>query len=126
MESSRLCNYPSVTVAFCFSFTADDKGQCIVYDVGARKSVTSFTPHEMDCRSIRFSPDSQHILTGSYDSCVAITRVEYKSSVLISESCVVAKHKDKVIQCRWHPSEYAFLSTSADKTVVLWQDVSKV
>jgi WD40 repeat protein len=107
---------------FYFSFPADDNGQCIVYDVGARRSITSFTPHEMDCRSIRFSPDSQHLLTGSYDACVAVTSVHYNSSEMLSESRVVARHRDKVIQCRWHPSECVFLSSSADKTVVLWEE----
>ena len=105
----------------CFSFAADDNGQCIIYDVGARKSITSFVPHEMDCRSIRFSPDSQHILTGSYDACVAITSVHYNSNEMLSESYTVGKHRDKVIQCRWHPCEYAFLSSSADRSVVLWE-----
>ena len=110
---------------FCFFPAADDSGQCILYDVGARKCITSFTPHEMDCRSIRFSPDSQHILTGSYDACVAITAVQYRNSEILSESQVVGKHADKIIQCRWHPSEYSFVSTSADKTVALWQETTR-
>ena len=119
----------SITVTMIltfFLFSADDSGQCVVYDVGARRSVRTFTPHEMDCRSIRFSPDSQHILTGSYDACVAITSVHYDSSEVLSDSFIVGKHRDKVIQCRWHPaSEYMFVSTSADKTVVLWEQTMK-
>ena len=124
----------SCVTSVCFNYgtthslmlaSADDSGQCIVYDVGARKSIRSFTPHEMDCRSIRFSPDSQHILTGSYDACVAITSVHYSDSEILSDSYIVGKHRDKVIQCRWHPSEYTFVSSSADKTVVLWEQSKK-
>lgn len=35
-------------------------------------------------------------------------------------SVVVAQHNDKIISGRWHPSEFSFLSTSADKTATLW------
>lgn len=35
-------------------------------------------------------------------------------------SVVVATHTDKVISGRWHPRDFTFLSTSADKTAVLW------
>ena len=35
-------------------------------------------------------------------------------------SVVVATHADKAITGRWHPSDFSFLSTSADKTSTLW------
>ena len=35
-------------------------------------------------------------------------------------SIVVAQHQDKVISGRWHPNEFSFISSSADKTCALW------
>ncbi|GBO99966.1 WD repeat-containing protein 47 [Eumeta japonica] len=35
-------------------------------------------------------------------------------------SVLVARHPDKVISARWHPYDFSFISTSADKTAVLW------
>lgn len=111
----------NISSKFFSPITAHENGKCVIYDVSARKPVTTFQPHSMDCRSIRFSPDSKYILTGSYDASIALTTVQYNLDTKIQLlSQTVATHKDKVIQCRWHPSQYTFLSSSADKTVALW------
>lgn len=100
----------SCVASVCFNYETDpvliasaqENGQCMLYDLSARKSVTTFHPHNMDCRSIRFSPDSKYLLTGSYDASIAVTPVRYDTMI----PQTVGRHKDKVIQCRWHPSQY--------------------
>lgn len=119
----------SCVTSVCFNYGTDpmllasahENGQCVIYDVSARKPFTTFHPHTTDCRSIRFSPDSKYVLTGSYDASIAITPVRYNlDAKMLTQSQTAATHRDKVIQCRWHPSEYTFLSSSADKTAALW------
>ena len=111
----------NVSFKFFPQITAHENGQCVIYDVSARKPVSTFQPHSMDCRSIRFSPDSKYVLTGSYDANIALTAVQYNLDTKTQpQSQTVATHKGKVIQCRWHPSQYMFLSSSADKTAALW------
>jgi hypothetical protein len=33
---------------------------------------------------------------------------------------VVAQHNDKIIQAKWHPTEMSFITTSADRTAIVW------
>lgn len=75
--------------------------------------------HTSDLRSVRFSPAAYYLLSGGYDNKIALSDLQGDLSVPLP-SVVVASHQDKVISGRWHPSEFTFLSTSADKTVVLW------
>ncbi len=35
-------------------------------------------------------------------------------------STVLARHQDRVIQARWHPSELQFATSSADQTARVW------
>ncbi|XP_077986558.1 WD repeat-containing protein 47-like isoform X2 [Glandiceps talaboti] len=99
--------------------TAQEDCTVMLYDIRGSRVVQTFTPHEDEARSARFAPNSYCLLTGSYDS--TITETDLKGDLTKPlQSTVVAEHKDKVIQCRWHPTDLTFLSSSADKTATLW------
>lgn len=93
-------------------------GSLSLYDLRMLDSahpLSSTRLHDDECRSVRFSPDGQLLLTGSYDRSVRATAVRSLHSK------VVATHTDKVIQCRWHPSGLVCASTGADKKACFWR-----
>lgn len=122
----------------------------MLYDIRGGRIVQTYRPHGTDIRSVRFSPGAHHLLTGSYDNKIIISDLQgdnsRKNNIYITTRyqlfrlCVMCffpfgppgdltkplpqtlagEHWDKVIQCRWHPHEQTFLSSSADRTVVLW------
>lgn len=92
---------------------------CLLYDIRGGRMIQCFRPHTSDVRSIRFSPKAYYLLTASYDHKIVLTDLQGDLTQPLP-SIVVADHTDKVIQARWHPQEFSFLSTSADKTAVLW------
>ncbi|XP_078606147.1 WD repeat-containing protein 47-like isoform X1 [Branchiostoma floridae x Branchiostoma japonicum] len=96
-----------------------EDNSCMLYDISGGRVVQAFKPHTNDVRSTRFSPNAYHLLTGSYDHSIKIIDLQGDLTKTLPVT-TVATHKDKVIQCRWHPTENAFLSTSADRTVTLW------
>ncbi|VDN06007.1 unnamed protein product [Thelazia callipaeda] len=91
----------------------------MLYDIIGGKIVQIFRPHGDEVRTIRFSNAAYYLLSGSYDKRVVITdmRGDLMTPLMYLP---VAEHNDKVIQCRWHPHDFSFLSTSADRTAVLW------
>eukprot|EP00795_Rhopilema_esculentum_P010553 gene10553-19286_t len=105
--------------------SGQEDGCILLYDISAGRTLQSFRLHQEDCRSVRFSPDSKYLLTGSYDTDVSILHTEGDLESIVPRHYKVACHKDKVIQCRWHPNRYAFLSSSADRTAVLWSSGQK-
>ncbi|XP_063392867.1 WD repeat-containing protein 47 isoform X2 [Cydia fagiglandana] len=96
-----------------------DDGSCALHDVRGSRALQRFTPHSGDVRSVRFSPGAYYLLTAGYDTRVVLTDLQGDLTCALP-SVPVARHPDKVISARWHPDDFSFLSTSADKTAVLW------
>ncbi|KAH8403475.1 hypothetical protein KR222_006879, partial [Zaprionus bogoriensis] len=92
---------------------------CILYDIRGNRQIQRFYPHSAEIRCIRFSPSAYYMLTCSYDCTIKLTDLQGDLSNDLT-SVVVAKHDDKAISIRWHPTEFSFISTSADKTATLW------
>ncbi|XP_043493865.1 WD repeat-containing protein 47 isoform X1 [Polistes fuscatus] len=96
-----------------------EDSSCVLFDIRGGRTVQCFKPHAADIRSIRFSPSAYYLLTGGYDNKLVLTDLQGDLTMPLP-SVVVAQHQDKVISGRWHPTEFSFLSTSADKTATLW------
>ncbi|XP_030375825.1 WD repeat-containing protein 47 [Scaptodrosophila lebanonensis] len=92
---------------------------CVLYDIRGDRPIQRFHPHGAEIRSVRFSPSAYYMLTCSYDNTIKLTDLQGDLAHELS-SVVVAEHKDKAITVRWHPTEFSFVSTSADKTASLW------
>lgn len=75
--------------------------------------------NEFHFRSIRFSPSAYYLLSAGYDNKLVLTDLQGDLTMPLP-SVVVAQHSDKAISGRWHPTDFSFLSTSADKTATLW------
>uniref|UniRef100_A0A3B4YWC0 WD repeat domain 47b n=1 Tax=Seriola lalandi dorsalis TaxID=1841481 RepID=A0A3B4YWC0_SERLL len=99
--------------------TGQEDSTCMLYDIRGGRIVQSYRPHSSDIRSVRFSPGAHHLLTGSYDNKIIISDLQGDLTKPLPQT-VAGEHWDKVIQCRWHPHDQTFLSSSADRTVVLW------
>uniref|UniRef100_A0A8C5DNH4 WD repeat-containing protein 47-like n=1 Tax=Gouania willdenowi TaxID=441366 RepID=A0A8C5DNH4_GOUWI len=99
--------------------TGQEDSTCMLYDIRGGRIVQTFRPHGSDIRSVRFSPGAHHLLTGSYDNRIIISDLQGDLTKPLPQT-VAGEHWDKVIQCRWHPHDQTFLSSSADRTVILW------
>uniref|UniRef100_A0A3Q1GF31 WD repeat domain 47b n=1 Tax=Acanthochromis polyacanthus TaxID=80966 RepID=A0A3Q1GF31_9TELE len=99
--------------------TGQEDSTCMLYDIRGGRIVQTYRPHGSDIRSVRFSPGAHHLLTGSYDNRIIISDLQGDLTKPLPQT-VAGEHWDKVIQCRWHPHDQTFLSSSADRTVVLW------
>uniref|UniRef100_A0A336KH97 CSON010407 protein n=1 Tax=Culicoides sonorensis TaxID=179676 RepID=A0A336KH97_CULSO len=96
-----------------------EDSSCVLYDIRGNRIIQCFKPHASDIRSIRFSPSAYYLLSGGYDNKLVLTDLQGDLTMPLP-SVVVAQHSDKVISGRWHPNDFSFISTSADKTATLW------
>ncbi|KAH7728337.1 Protein NMTN-1 a [Aphelenchoides avenae] len=123
MPNVRTSNSPVTSVCVDPSgrllVSGHEDASCLLYDVVGGRVVQTFRPHGDEVRTVRFSNAAYYLLSGSYDKRVVITdmRGDLTGPLMYLP---VAEHNDKVIQCRWHPQDFTFLSTSADRTAVLW------
>ncbi|KAK7889812.1 hypothetical protein WMY93_025372 [Mugilogobius chulae] len=99
--------------------TGQEDSTCMLYDIKGGRIVQTSRPHTSDVRSVRFSPGAHHLLTGSYDNKIIISDLQGDLTKPLPQT-LAGEHWDKVIQCRWHPHDRTFLSSSADRTAVLW------
>ncbi|CAI4229965.1 unnamed protein product [Auanema sp. JU1783] len=91
----------------------------VLYDIRGGRVLQSFRPHGDEVRTVRFSNAAYYLLSASYDKRVVIT--DMRGDLLAPLMYLpVAEHTDKVIQCRWHPFDFSFISSSADRTAILW------
>jgi len=91
----------------------------VFYDIRGSRQIQIIRPHNGDVRSVRFSPHAYYLLSGGYDHRLMLTDLQGDLSLTLN-SVPVGSHEDKVICGRWHPTDFSFLSTSADKTATLW------
>ncbi|KAG6954332.1 hypothetical protein JG687_00011860 [Phytophthora cactorum] len=82
-----------------------------------REALQIVVPHQDECRSVRWSPGGQWLLSGAFDGTICIMQV---SSSTLQPVASYHKHYGKVLQAQWHPTEPAFVSSGADKRVKLW------
>lgn len=92
---------------------------CMLYDIRGGKIIQTFRPHDDEIRAISFSPKSYYLLTGGYDGRLVVSDLQGDLTQPLPSACV-AESQDKIVQAKWHPADFTFVTTSADKSATLW------
>ncbi|KAE8890454.1 hypothetical protein PF005_g9541 [Phytophthora fragariae] len=83
----------------------------------AREALQVVVPHQDECRSVRWSPGGQWLLSAAFDGTLCVIQA---TGSTLQPVASYHKHYGKVLQAQWHPTEPAFVSSGADKRVKLW------
>lgn len=90
-------------------------GLITIWDYSKRAVIHSIHGHNGEVRSISFSPDGKHLMSGGFDGKIKIFDVENNFDLLGE-----VQHFDRVVSCKWHPEIPLIVSTSADRTARVW------
>ncbi|XP_033099125.1 WD repeat-containing protein 47-like [Anneissia japonica] len=99
--------------------SGQENATTMLYDIRGARVLQTYQAHSDQIRTVRFSPSAYYLLSGSYDSNVVLCDLQGDLTKPLP-SAVAARHQDKIIQCRWHPHHFTFLTSSADRTATLW------
>jgi WD40 repeat protein len=123
------------------ALTSHIDGTITLWDWRKRKSLATLAQHTDECRSLDFSPGGCWLLSAAFDamSCIyqtaatgTATAVPLSPQAHGSGSAASSKpwqvkyvgslkaHTGRVLSARWHPARAAFLTASADCSVMLW------
>lgn len=72
--------------------------------------------HGGDVLTMRFSPDGQHLASGSFDRTILLWRTYDECENYM----MIRGHKNAVLEVHWFSNGEQLLSCSADKSVRCW------
>ncbi len=83
--------------------------------MSARKELASLAGHTYFVVSVAFSPDGQHIVSGSWDTLVKVWSVSARKEV-----ASLSGHASNVVSVAFSPDGQHIVSGSADTLVKVW------
>ena len=86
-----------------------------LFDVASGQQLAEFTGHRDVILGLAFSPDSQTLLTASWDSTARVWDAETGFEIL-----ALTGHTDQVSSARFSPDGNRILTTSQDGTARIW------
>ena len=90
-------------------------GLVTIWDYSKQCVIKEIYQHNVEVRSVAFSPDGKYLLSGSFYSTIKIYDINNNCNNIGK-----LEHGDKVVSCKWHPEIPLIVSTSADKTARVW------
>ena len=95
--------------------SGSDDFTLFIWNLKDSKPIIRLTGHQQPISHIMFSPDGQHIASGSFDRSIRIWTAEGKSRYAFRS------HVESVYQVAWSPDSRLVVSASKDSTLKLWE-----